>query len=181
MYGVVNGVYYCNNERVDELNDRISERNLPSDKLQIVFDPRPQTTRRMMYPAFHTQSLDVTTPIEIQKPFNPFTQFNPGSSAPFSGYATNIDQESRMKNIFMPKQKYTGQTQFVPSTKSDLYNMNHLKSARNDSKQQQVQIPHNELFRETEFSPFNPNDCNIGNDLFNNHTRVQTRNIGRQQ
>ncbi len=178
MYGVVNGVYYCNNERVDELNERISDRNLPSDKMQIVFDPRPQTTRRMMYPAFHTQSLDVTTPIELQKPFNPFTQFNPGSRAPFSGYATNIDQESRMKNIFMPIQKYTGQTQYVPSTKSDLYNMKHLKSIR--SKDNTNEIPHSELFREQEFSPFNPNECNIGNDLFNNHTRMQTRNIERK-
>lgn len=176
MYGVVKGVYYCNNDRVDELNDRMSSRNVPSHKLQAVFDPRPQSTRRNIFPALNNQSLGVTTPIEKQKPYNQMTQFNPGTSAPYSGYATNIDQESRMKNIFMPYQKYTGQTQYIPSSKSDLYNEPVLRSSRKMGSSE-VTIEHPELFREPEFLPFNPNSCNIGNDLFNNHTRQQRRNL----
>ena len=34
MYGVVNGYFRCNNDRVDDLNNRISERNIPSKSLQ---------------------------------------------------------------------------------------------------------------------------------------------------
>lgn len=34
MYGVVNKLFLCQNERVDELNERISSRNIPSEPLQ---------------------------------------------------------------------------------------------------------------------------------------------------
>ena len=50
MNGVINGVYYCNNERVDELNERIASRNIPSQKLQAQFDVRPVSTKYAMMP-----------------------------------------------------------------------------------------------------------------------------------
>lgn len=173
MYGVVNGVYYCNNERVEELNKRIYERNIPSHKLQQVFDPRPTNTRRTMFPAFDCEGLEAKTKIEKIPSYNPFRQFNPGTSAPFSGYATNIDQESRVRNIFMPNQKYTGQTTYVPSTKSDLYNAPPVEKTK-----RVVKMPHQELFKQPEFAPFDPTEnADIGYELFNNHTRQQTKNI----
>ena len=41
MFGVINGLYTCNHERVDEINNRISDRNLPSNSLQPQYSIRP--------------------------------------------------------------------------------------------------------------------------------------------
>ena len=43
MYGVVDGVYYCNLERVQQLSDRMYERNIPSEPLKPELSPRPRT------------------------------------------------------------------------------------------------------------------------------------------
>ena len=36
---------------------------------------------------------------------------------------------------------------------------------------------HELLNRVESFKPFNPNELNLGNDTFNNHTREQTKDI----
>ena len=38
-------------------------------------------------------------------------------------------------------------------------------------------MTNNLLFKQEQFNAFNPNECNLGYKLFNNHTRVQTKNI----
>ena len=45
MYGVINGLYTCNHERVDEINNRMSDRNLPSNSLQPQYSIRPVSTK----------------------------------------------------------------------------------------------------------------------------------------
>jgi len=45
IQGVVNGVYLCNHGRVDEINDRISDRNIPSSSLQPQYSIRPVSTK----------------------------------------------------------------------------------------------------------------------------------------
>jgi len=45
MFGVINGLYTCNHERVDEINNRISDRNLPSNSLQPQYSIRPVPTK----------------------------------------------------------------------------------------------------------------------------------------
>ena len=101
MYGVVKGVYYQNQERLDELNNRIMSRNIPSEGLEQVYDPRPSHTRRVFMPIVDQLAFS-KTPRQSKDAYNQHGQFNPGTSAPFSGYATFIDQETRLKNIFMP-------------------------------------------------------------------------------
>lgn len=170
MYGVVKGVLYCNNERVDQLNNRIYDRNLPSSQLQMTFDPRPVKTRQVLFPVADCH-MPSNTPITVQPTFNTNQQFNPGSSAPFSGYATKVDDESRLQDIFMARQKWTAQTEYVPSSKSDLYVAPHLVSSR------PVHQTHPMLFEQQNFAPFNPNLCGIGDHLMYNHTRQQVKNM----
>ena len=169
MFGVVKGVYYCNENRVEDLNNRISARNVPSQPLQMVFDPRQVQTRYVRFPMIdcHTQS---NTPIHHYAPYNQMTQFNPGTSAPYSGYATHIDQDSRLKDIFMSNQKWTAQNKFIPSTTSDLYNSNVQTS-------NPVPMTHNELFKQETFTAFNPNPCNLGAKVLQNHTRQQIKDV----
>ena len=45
MYGVVNKLFICQNERTDELNERISSRNIPSTPLQPFYYQVPVSTK----------------------------------------------------------------------------------------------------------------------------------------
>ena len=120
MYGVVNGVYYCNNDRVDELNARISERNIPSQKLQSQFDIRPVSSKYAMMPIFDRRATP-TVPIERMPTYDLANTFNPGNAqAPWSGYATNIDDDSKLRNQFFALQK-CDQAYYIPPTTSDMY------------------------------------------------------------
>jgi hypothetical protein len=48
--GVCKGIYYGQNERVDELNTRIQSRHFPDVDLPPNFDPRPVSTRFCLFP-----------------------------------------------------------------------------------------------------------------------------------
>lgn len=166
MYGVVNGVYYCNNDRVDELNDRISERNIPSQKLQSQFDIRPVSSKYAMMPIFDRRAIP-TVPIERMPTYDLANTFNPGNAqAPWSGFCNNVNTESQLRNQFFALQKCE-QSEFVPSSTSDLY-----QTKINYTPQQQT---HPMLFDKPDLAPFNPNVHNLGNSLFNNHTRYQLK------
>ena len=177
MYGYNqnNGIIYQNQELLDEIDNRIMERNIPTTTLQSVFDPRPANTRRVIFPALDCHKPS-NTPIINKQPYNNRNTFNPGSKSPFSGYATFIDQETKLKNLFSPIQKEAAQNTFIPSSNSDLYNFNHLPQI--NYQQTNINQPHTLLFQDyNQFKPFNPNSKNIGLDSFNNHTRQQRRAI----
>lgn len=170
MYGVIKGVVYCNQERLNELNNRIYNRNIPSQKLQLSFDPRAVDTRRSVFPMMDCRTPS-NVPIIQQPNYNTMTQFNPGTSSPYSGYATRIDEDSRVKDIFMAKQKWTAQSKYIPSSKSDLYVTPKIPNTK------PVRQTHPMLFKEENFAPFNPNKCNMGYEILNNHTRQQMKNL----
>jgi hypothetical protein len=167
MFGVVKGVYYCQNDRVEELNRRTYERNIPSQKMQANFDSRPVKTRQVLFPA-----IDCHQPsnVPIQKiPYNQESQFNPGSSAPFYGYATKIDDDSKLRRQFSPLQKWCDQGEYIPDSRSDMYNTYITP--------EQEKQTHPLLFKRENFSPFNPNEENLGFNVFNNHSRYQIKNV----
>ena len=53
-----------------------------------------------------------------------------------------------------------------------MYNANYLIPSSKP-----VTMTNKLLFKKEEFNPFNPNECNLGFKLFDNHTRQQTKNI----
>ena len=164
LYGVVNGVYYCNMERTKELSDRMYERNVPSQSLEPQYTMRPVQTRftRM---AILDQRNQGTVPLNKFAPYNVGNQFNPGSGeAPWSGFATNINEESKLRNLFFALQKCE-QPNYIPSSQSDMYKSRVPSTEYLGS--------NNLLFKNEEFSEFNPNTCDVGNDFFHNNTRVQ--------
>ena len=167
FYGVVNGVYYCGNDRVDELNDRISERNIPSEPLQAQFGLRPVSTKYAVMPILD-QRAKSNVPIKQYTTYNNANTFNPGTRAPWSGFATNVNTESTLRNQFFALQKCE-QSNYIPGSNSDMYNV--LVTGRN------VEQPFPDLFSTPEFETFNPNVCNTGNNFFDNFTRQQIKNI----
>lgn len=173
LYGVVNGVYYCGNDRLNELNNRISERNIPSEPLQPQLSMRAVPTKYTTMPILD-QRANPNTQLNQYTTFNTMTTFNPGTSAPWSGYATNINTESLLHNQFFALQK-CDQSEYIPSSTSDLYN------AFSSGSEQSVEQPYPNLFvPPVIYTKFNPNTCNIGNNLFDNFTRQQIKNLTKQ-
>ena len=170
MYGVINGFYSCGQDRASELNTRISARNIPSHHLQAQFDIRPVPTKYELMPIFDRRA-HASVPIQVKPTYNIGATFNPGTAmAPWSGFASNINDESKLRNQFFALQK-AEQGKYIPSTKSDLYN------SYVDPGRTQLEQPYPELFELPDLAHFNPNPHGIGNNFFDNCTRQQIRNI----
>jgi hypothetical protein len=160
-------VYYCQMNRTQELSNRLYDRNLPSHQMGQSYFARPVDTYATVFPV-----LDCHKPSTVNKAqfpqYNQQLMFNPGQGAPFEGYSNNVDVESLLHNSFHPNQKCV-QGKYVPGSKSDMYN--------SPSFRESVQMTNNLLFKKEQFNSFNPNECNLGYKMFNNHIRVQTKNI----
>jgi len=166
MYGVIQGMYSCNHDRVDEINNRMSARNVPSTGLKPQYGIRPTATKYGYMPIVD-QYKKATTPINTYTPYSTGAIFNPGNAqAPWSGFSNNVNVESQLRNQTFALQK-SDQSVYVPKSTSDLY------ETRVDYTPQ-VQT-HPMLFDKPDLASFNPNTQNIGNDLFNNHTRYQLK------
>ena len=167
MYGVINGVQLCNVFRNEELNLRMAERNIPTNDLAPQFSMRPVTTKYSLMPVVDPQNKS-RVPINHLPTYNVQNTFNPGTSqGPWSGFSVNVNDESKLRNQFFALQNCP-HTTYIPSSNSDMYNV------KVESKP--VPQTHPGLFRNEEFSNFNPNICNTGNELFNNCTRQQLKN-----
>ena len=157
-------------ERTEELNYRISNRNVPSHPLQPQFGIRPLSTKYSMLPIFDRRPVPNVS-IEVLPTYNIRETFNPGnaqSAAPWSGFASNINDESRLRNQFFAYQRGAGQSCYIPSKYSNMYE---CKIPAND----QVVQPYPSLFDKPTFEEFNPCPKDNGINLFNNFTRHQVR------
>ncbi len=165
MQGVVNGVFICQQERTQQLNDRISKRNLPSAPLQPQYSIRPVSTKYALMPIVD-QRTKPSIPLKSYPVYNTKQVFNPGTAqAPWSGYSMNVNTESKLRNQFFALQKCE-QAEYIPDSKSNLYN-SYKPNLTNH------QQPFPKLFEQPDFEPFNPNTLDLGGKILNNSTRVQ--------
>lgn len=170
MYGVVNKLFLCQNERVDELNERISSRNIPSEPLQPFYYQTPVSTK-YGYMQILDQRKDPSVPLNNFPIFSPHTTFNPGNNmAPWHGFANNVNVESTLRNQFFGLQDCQ-QAYYVPSSTSDLYKV----SVPPPSQPVNQQFPL--LFKREVFDMRDPNTHNLGNSFFNNNTRMEIKDI----
>lgn len=101
MYGVVNKLFLCQNERVDELNERISSRNIPSEPLQPFYYQTPVSTKYGYMPILD-QRKESSVPLNNYPIYSPHATFNPGNNmAPWHGFANNVNVESTLRNQFL--------------------------------------------------------------------------------
>lgn len=146
-------------------------RNIPSQPLQPYLDSRPVLTKYAILPIVD-QRKQVDTPLIQQSTYTPESVFNPGNDVgPWSGYATNINHESELRNQIFALQGCS-QSVYVPSSNSSLYNVKWKNSS-------QIQQPFSGLFETSQFPPINPNQYpdKIGYGMFNNATRQQTKDL----
>lgn len=169
MFGVVNGLYYCNLERTHELDNRMYDRNIPSAQLQTVVDMRPVSTKYDLMSVVDRRVIP-TVPLVSQPSFNINNTFNPGNlKSPWSGYAVHVNDESRLRNQFFANQN-NAHAHYIPSSDSDMYRV------KVDGGIKDIQT-HKQLFKTETFAPFDPSICNIGNNIFNNYTRQQLKDL----
>lgn len=173
LYGVIDGAYYsCQLARTEELSERIAARNIPSTPLEPQFSMRPVSTKYSIMPILD-QRPRAKVPILTRPTYNVETTFNPGTAqAPWSGFASNINEESKLRNQFFALQKCE-QPNYVPSSTSDLYQV--TVSGRKEEQ------PFPGLFETQQFAPFNPNTCGLGYNLFDNCTRQQLMSVPKRE
>ena len=173
ILGLSEYLYYGQNERVDELNDRMASRHFPDSPLQPNFDPRPVPTKYAHFPIINRRT-PLKEPVIPYLDYNSSINFNPGTqNAPSSGYFNNVEVENRLRNQYFALQRGAEQDVYVPSSNSDLYRIVVPSGSQRDPQ------PFPDLFGRAQFDPSpNPNVANsqIGKDTFFNHTRTQLRN-----
>jgi hypothetical protein len=155
-----------------ETNERIYVRNLASEPLQPYLDIRPAPTKYSFLPVIEPRKKP-NIPLIQQPVYSSEKVFNPGNrQAPWSGYASNVNKESELRNQIYALQKCS-QAVYVPNSNSDLYNFRF----NNDSSMQNQ--THSLLFKEEKFEQCttNPYPDIIGVNLFMNPTRVQLKSV----
>lgn len=166
--GVINGVYYCNEKRSKELSERAFARNLSSRPLQPQFSLRPVSTKYTLMPIVD-QRKEATVPLHSYETYNVRDTFNPGDAqGPWSGFASNVNDESKLRNQFFALQECE-QPNYVPSSDSDLYKVTI------DSKP--IKQNHPLLFEKFEFEPEDKNPYNLGKKVFYNATRQEIKEV----
>ena len=114
-------------EHSNNMNSRIYERNIPSSFLEPSFSTRPSYSKHEILPIVKSSNNPTpSSPIKNSSYpiYNIQSTFNPGSRAPWSGYATNVDTESMLRNQIYFYQKNNDEHAWVPNSNSDLYNLN---------------------------------------------------------
>jgi len=163
----------CNNNAVskihDETNSRIYNRNIPSQVLQPYFTPRSVSTKYSLMPIVDPRKQNSVHLVQYPT-FETNGIFNPGNTeSPWSGFSSNINVESELRNQIFALQKCS-QAVYVPNSTSDLYQYNLRPS-------HQQHQPFSGLFKEETFDSFNPNPNDLAPGIFLNSTRAPVKDI----
>lgn len=165
------GIIYGQNERVDEINNRILSRFNCDVPLQANCDIRPVPTKYARFPVIDR----VAQPkigIKDRGDFRLEEQFAPVQSrGPVDGYFSQVNVESSLRNQFFAIQS-SPQAAYIPSSDSDLYKVSMAKPSITEPQ------PYMGLFDRYQMdilAPVQNADPNIGHKTFMNDTRVQMR------
>jgi hypothetical protein len=157
-------------ERQMITNMRTFERVIPSQPLQPYLDVRSASTKYSLLPIVDPRK-EINVPLIQRATYSTESVYNPGNNgAPWSGYSSNVNNESLLRNQVYALQKCS-QSVYIPSSESSLYV---YKTANSYP----VEQTHKYLFKDETFSkkPFQHSD-HIGYAMFNNPTRCQLKNL----
>jgi len=182
---------YCginNTSPLDEINSRLLARTLATGNIDVLIGPRPTPTK-------YTRPLQNSIPAPpcnsrvMQYNTNTANTFNPGDrKGAWSGFTANVNTESVLRNQIHALQK-SPQSEYAPNSTSDLYNST-IPTINTSTAQGLFPnlfdanlVPNLRNVNETSGSqesgpidaPFEPPAINLGNKLFNNHTRQQLK------
>lgn len=157
-------------QRQQTIYNRTIERIIPDKPLQSQLSMRPVTTKNTYFPMLNPKT---NNSIRQYQTFDTNVNFNPGNTkGPWSGFASNINTESIVRNQIYASQK-NPLSAYIPSSNSSLY-VNKWKNTNT------VEQPFHNLFNGDKVNDIvstNPNDKYVGISLFNNSTRQQLKDI----
>ena len=164
-----------NFEKQNNINNNIFSRNFSNIDLEPQLSFRPSSSKYQVMPILENVKENKIMKKDYET-FNSSNVFFPGTSKPhFNGFAIGIDRESVLRNQFFALQK-GDQHQYIPSTGSNLYNIDNFPNTLNDIDDNNLNK--SILFRQERFDEHNPNLFpHIGNDIFNNSTRYQLNSM----
>lgn len=168
------GIIYRQNERVDELNERILGRFYPDLPLQPNLNVRPVPTKYSHFPVI--DRIPFTNEPILKIPYYSMeTNFTPANTrAPVDGYFSNVNVESSLRNQYFGLQRGAPHLEYIPSSQSDLYKVDIGTPSTRTEEQ-----PYPGLFNRTESQNIKTTDskldANVGADRFFNNTRIQSR------
>ena len=177
ILGVPEGILYGQNARVDELNDRILGRFIPSARLQPNIDFRSVPTKYSHFPvidrvAIAKVPIPPVSDFSVQKTFLPTTD----ARAPVDGYFSQINTESALRNQYFAIQRGDIQGVFIPSSNSDLYSV--PMAVPSNPVEQTHPLLFDDAVTRDAFVNTKRVDPKIGSDRFFNNTRTQLRGFG---
>ena len=150
-------------------NDKMFSRNTPSKSLQPYFNVAPVCTKYSVLPIVDVRK-PRHEPLNEYPAYDILNTFNPGSGvAPWSGFATNVNDESVLRNQIYALQ-HSSQATYVPNRNSDLYNTSNLVNPQAQSQHFPL------LFKEEQFNQnanLNAKNHDQHHIFFGNHTRQQ--------
>ncbi len=152
-------------------NLRTYMRNVPSEELQPYLSAVPASTKYSILPIIDLRK-PIQTPLKQMATYSLPRVFNPGNdTAPWSGYSSNVNVESELRNQVYALQNCS-QSVYVPSSGSSLYDVKWENSNK-------VQQPFPNLFKQESFNKKNTNlyQNEVGYGLFNNATRQQSKDV----
>lgn len=158
--------------RQNTIYKRTYQRNIPSHQLQPYLDSRPITTKFSTLPILDSRNFS-SVPVIQHPTFNNNNIYHSGiDSGPWSGFASNVNDESVLRNQIFALQN-NNQYVFIPSSSSSLYNV----KWQNEKSENSDLFPN--INKKEQFNAFSPNqnDNIIGYSLFNNHTRQQNKDL----
>ena len=167
----INKPQECVSQIHHQTNTRIYDRNLPSQMLQPYLDVRPVMTKYSYFPIVDPRK-ELNVKLTQQPTYNVNKVFNPGNAqSPWSGFSSNINIESELRNQIYALQKCS-QSVYVPNSTSDLY-QDQIRPNNNNN------LEHSLLFQNEQFCNFDPNPNNkiVGSGIFYNSTRTQVRDL----
>lgn len=169
IFGAVHGVQTKQHHDILH-NDLIYNRNIPDEILRPNLGFRSTTTRQAIFPTAPIKR-EATVPIYsipghcVQTNFSPATRMGPTAT-----YLANIDVETKLQGRVYALQR-SDESVYVPSSTSDLYNVNVEKGAP-------VEQPCPLLFERQTYNTKVSSIANkIGNDHLYNNTRVQLKSL----
>jgi hypothetical protein len=150
------------------MNQKLYNRNVPSQMLQPYLNVAPVSTKYSVLPIVDVRKQQ-RTPFIQQPTYNLSDTFNPGSNhGPWSGYSQKINDESVLRNQVYALQRGS-QSDYIPSSGSDLYS-----SPISENTVAPTQFPY--LFR-NDINATNknvlPEHHDVHHTIFSNHTRQQ--------
>ena len=114
-----------NIKRDNQLNERIKERNMIYVNTNINLGIRPVPTKYGYKPIIATP-LNNNVPIQNYPTFTVEKNYLPGNrQGPWDGFASHINDESKLKNMFFANTKCQ-QGLYIPSSNSSLYNVDEI-------------------------------------------------------